>query len=397
MSRIKKEFRSRSRHAVKGPSLAETLRLKTHTPTLLECYPVLVEKYFSELNNYGPEEVTPGSGIRMRWICPNVPSHPTYEVPVNIRVTSWLDKTEAQCCPACSRSVFRQQPEKLSTRFKSRIIPSRTCPRSEFPYLNTKSRKTCHFTCPKCSCKYSAVLAVEWKNEAGCPKCHPGPKIDLNEYKETLVFFDLRKNVGFDLKQFPVSLKVWWRCPANQQHQLYEAFEDIANDAGLISCKSCNPQDRVELRREFPELFAQFDVGRNEGHDQDDLKRSARYHWLCSEGHSFVSRLTDRIEADKGCPYCALGAKPPKPVLSLYTVHASCFDEQRNATKAALVKSCGRAARTTRYWWTCADCAASWQETVYSFLRQSIAKCPASREYRNGKTLQGTAPQPSNW
>lgn len=374
MARIKKEIQRRSRHAVKGPSLAETLRLKTHAPTLLECYPRLVEKYFSELNNYGADEVTPGSGIRMRWICPNVPSHPTYEVPVNIRVRSWLDKTEAQCCPACSKSASRQQPEKLPPEFKARIVPSRTCPRSEFPYLNTKSRKTCHFTCKECGAKYSAVLSAEWKKEAGCPRCHPGPRVNLNDYRQALTFFNHSKNVGFDLKKFPSTLKTWCRCPENHQHQLYEAFEELVDGADEIVCRSCTQSDWVDLSK-APVLAAQFDARKNEGHDPSNLRLSARYHWSCTRGHSFVARLDDRMEEDKGCPYCALGTEPPKAVLSMYIAHASCFDEHTNGMKAEQVKACGRLARTKRYSWKCSKCSGVWQETVYSFLRQSTVAC----------------------
>lgn len=380
MPRIKREIRSRSKHAVKGPSLAETLRLKTHTPTLLECYPLLVEKYFSELNNYGPDEVTPGSGIRMRWICPNVPSHPTYEVPVNIRVRSWLDKAEAQCCPACSKVTYKQQAQQLTPAFKTRLVPSRTCPRSEFPYLNSKSRKTCHFTCEHCGLKYSAVLASEWKMEAGCPRCHPGLRIDLNDFKQALPFFNHSKNVGFDLRKLPTSLKVWWRCTENHQHQVYEAFEEIVDEAEQIVCNACNPRDWVDLSKESPALASQFDARKNEGHDLSRLKGSARYHWKCTRGHSFVARLADRITEDKGCPYCSLGTEPPKVVLSMYTDHARCFDEQRNGVKADQVKACGRSARTRRYSWNCVKCSTSWQETVYSFLRQSIVGCLQCRK-----------------
>ena len=388
MAKTKQVAGRKSRISVKGPSLAETLRLKIHRPSIAELFPTLIEKYWAEQNVRNPSEITPGSGIHTYWICPNSPSHPIYSIATLSRVRSWLEKTESQCCPRCKSSDFTKAVEALPGWFLSMLIPSKNCGRSEFKYLTTFSRKTVLVRCPDCSKPYSAVIGALWAGDVSCPTCYTGPRIDLREvenkegmsFHNATAFFNHGKNQGVDLRRFPLQLKVWWTCPSYRTHNFYATLREVCNEKEEVFCKTCHPVDRVDLSAEAPQLVREFCLQLNEGHKIDFLKRNGIYYWNCSNGHGYKRKLSERLADDRGCPVCIAGALINERTLACYSGHALCFDEQRNGVKASGLQACGRKARSQKWWWNCQYCLGSWQETQYSFLRQSNTACPGCRK-----------------
>lgn len=384
MVTLKKEIKIKGRISVRGPSLEERLRRTLRSESIADKYPRLIKESWSSQNCRPASEYSCGSGDWAQWICPNHPKHPIYLAKINVRVRSHIDNTAAQCCPVCQHGVNYSEPADLADSLKAMIVPSKNCNDTDIKRLKVDSRQTVEWNCsaPGCDKKFSARVNAMAKDETGCPRCYSGERLNLREPQENrtaVSFFEHAKNSGFDLRSLPSLYKFWWKCPSAASHRFYERFEDMLNESGVMDCRTCHPKDRVNLEELSPRLMAEYSHDLNEGHSPDNLKLSSRLHWNCSQGHSYIARLSDRLNAGVGCQYCRYGLEQRLNSLAGHPEHARCFDESKNGIKPETVKATGQSAREHKYFWCCSKCSNGWQETVYNFLLQTNVFCPACR------------------
>lgn len=79
-------------------------------------------------------------------------------------------------------------------------------------------------------------------------------------------------------------------------------------------------------------LLGEWDYSKNEKEPNEYCRSSGKnVYWLCDKGHSWKSRIADRVRGN-GCPYCA-GKRPIVGVNDLATVYprlASEWDYSKN-------------------------------------------------------------------
>lgn len=370
-----KDIQSRARHRTRGPSLSETLRDKPKGSSIADEYPELVALYFASSNARDASEYSKGSGREAQWICPNVSTHPEYPAKINSRVRSWTSKGSFQCCPACRTSKNKELGEKLPEDLRLMFYSSNRCSTVEFKSLTTYSRKNVDWKCLICEHIFSGVVAEVVRGNAGCPRCYAGDHISLiSESPEpTTLRFCKSRNGGFDVRSLPLDLKLWWQCATNHHHAVYKSHRELADGKGFV-CQICSPDDIVDLK-ESPRLMGEFCHRTNEGLAIGKLKKRARVNWRCAEGHEFVTRVSERIENDRGCPYCAKKAKAKIETIAQHPALGRMYDRLRNSAAAESVKICSRAARHI-LWWSCPECKDEWKQAVYSLLRKERHVCP---------------------
>ncbi|MGH3048754.1 MAG: zinc-ribbon domain-containing protein, partial [Gaiellaceae bacterium] len=77
---------------------------------------------------------------------------------------------------------------------------------------------------------------------------------------------------------------------------------------------------RVSLVEAHPRLACELDPGRNAELDPSTVSRCSRRRvwWLCARGHSWESRIDNRV-AGGGCPFCS--GRRVEPTRSLAALH----------------------------------------------------------------------------
>lgn len=110
-------------------------------------------------------------------------------------------------------------------------------------------------------------------------------------------------------------------------------------------------------------LLEEWDYSKNEKEPNEYCRSSGKnVYWLCDKGHSWKSRIADRVRGN-GCPYCA-GKRPIVGVNDLATVYprlASEWDYSKNLKPPyEYMPNSGK-----KVWWICAK-GHNWEATIDS-------------------------------
>jgi hypothetical protein len=105
-----------------------------------------------------------------------------------------------------------------------------------------------------------------------------------------------------------VKAKHAWACQFG--HVWWAQYQSVVGESGTW-CPFCSGRQAVsgsnDLATVNPLLAEEFDVARNAPLCREELLPSAhsRVYWLCSRGHSYQARVSNRQLLGTGCPYCS--------------------------------------------------------------------------------------------
>ncbi len=172
-------------------------------------------------------------------------------------------------------------------------------------------------------------------------------EIDRNEKKKTTLFvadypilkveWDYEQNQPLIPEQVPHKShkKVNWIC--SEGHRWPATISNRAKGSGCPYCAGKLPiPGKTDFATVYPDIAEQWDYENNGGKTPQDV--CARAHqsanWICSEGHRWPARITDRAKGN-GCPYCA--GKLPIPgktdLASVFPDLAKEWDYENNGGK----------------------------------------------------------------
>ena len=212
----------------------------------------------------------------------------------------------------------------------------------------------------------------------GCPYCarkkaFPGETDLATANPELAVEWDYEKNGGRTPDQFlPQSAKkVWWKCKNGHSWRTSIQGRYIGSGcpfcAGQVVMKGVN-----DLLGQCPAIAEQWDSHKNHLRPDEIHAYSNQYAWwLCSRGHSWEARVSNRTSLGRGCPYCSGHLTIPGET-DLFTrcPHlAAEWDYEKNTEDIHATSECS----SKKVWWKCRN-GHSWLANVHS--RRNGNGCP---------------------
>ena len=158
--------------------------------------------------------------------------------------------------------------------------------------------------------EWVARVANRTVGNNGCPYCcgKLTSKTNnlLNLFPNIAVEWNMNRNGSLNPADVTPqsSKKVWWVCKKN--HEWQAKVSGRVNGNGCPYCAGKLPTEDYNLAILFPDVAAEWDFEKNDvtfNPKNVMPKSSKKAWWLCSEGHSWESCVSDRT-AGSGCPYC---------------------------------------------------------------------------------------------
>lgn len=282
-------------------------------------YPNLCLEWDYEKNTFlKPTEVLYGTPKKAYWKCSEGHS---YLAEIRKRVNG-------QGCPYCKSkliSVKNSTPKKYEDSLEYKY-PDLI---KEFDYtkntikpseIYAKSHQKVWWICSQ-GHSYQSIILDRTNNGSGCPYCvSKKVLVGYNDIKTThnyiLNEWDFERNT---IKPEEISAysnkKVWWKC--KNEHS-WEASPNTRIGQGR-NCPYCvNQMVKIgynDLATTHPDLIKEWDYDRNIVNPTEIVAGTNRkVWWLCKEGHSWQSSVSNRVHLNRGCPVCN----------SSYTEHIVC-------------------------------------------------------------------------
>lgn len=181
---------------------------------------------------------------------------------------------------------------------------------SDFSY---GSNKKIWWICKKEHSWEATIKSRTGKQKRGCPQCSGKIAESLDKTHPDLAkLWDYEKNVkSIDKYTAGMQKKVWWKCERGHSWES-NIFYTVRrkNKEYCLECRSIN-NNRFVSKKEYPELFQEWDGLKNSENFESFTKGSTKKSWwLCPKGHSYLSDFPNRIRG-RGCPQC-IGRKTTK-------------------------------------------------------------------------------------
>jgi hypothetical protein len=263
---------------------------------LATLYPEIAEEWHpTENKELTPYDVTPGTGIKIYWLCPKCKS--SYDM---------LCGNRAYCNQNCPYCVGKRVNE---TNSLSSIYPDVA---KEWDYENNKinpenvyctSSKYANWKCSKCNKTWRASICNRTRQQTGCPYC-TGQKVCLENCLATInpelaKQWHPTRNDGLTPYNFTVNSnkKVWWYCDVC--HMDYDTT--IANkNTNKYGCPYCTGQRVCEwncLATVFPNIAKAWHPTLNGDLTSKDITSKANrvVWWICDICHKdFCGKICTR-------------------------------------------------------------------------------------------------------
>ncbi len=143
------------------------------------------------------------------------------------------------------------------------------------------------------------------------------------------------KNDGYGPEDFSYacSLKVWWQCSRNEEH---EWRAEIANrtSAQGSNCPHCYFESYGLDLNEFPQVLKFFDRKKNKGISPNKIPIGDKIYWHCEKGkkHDWHSRFNVNV-VDAFCPFCRGRKASPDNNLTIDPVLSKQFHPTKNGDR----------------------------------------------------------------
>lgn len=195
----------------------------------------------------GPDKVTAGSGRAVNWKHERC-GRKLIEVPVSRRTRAFDEGCESEGCKYCSGSYLRQKKEpELHPKWLIKECvdePGLTPKRS----LLDNSREIRQWICPsghRYRTRVTARIEKEGKKtpaqDCPCKRCYKEERINLEKTDIFGLFKRSRRNEGYDPRNLPVDMCVFWGCDKNKKHQSFLTYLEFEE-------KGCQPCHRESIK-----------------------------------------------------------------------------------------------------------------------------------------------------
>ncbi len=294
--------------------------MKVNKKKLTDFKNLIKEWNYKRNNSLKPEQFTYGSGKKVWWTCPK--GH-EYETQILKRTT------RNQGCPYCaSRRVNKENSLKY-------LFPNIA---NEWDKTKNNYNLPEHFTSGssfkawwKCKKNHSYLAKISQrtrKNGTQCPYCS---NKKVNSENNLLVRFpELAKEwhptengelLPKDI--LPATRKVvWWLCPEGHSYSSVTSMRTSSTKTNCPYCARQRASSKYNLAVKFPEIIKEWDYKKNKINPSEYLPGSKKKAWwLCTEGHSYHSRISDRTKNKSGCPYCSGTLVSDKNSLTIHSPH----------------------------------------------------------------------------
>ena len=386
----------------------------TSSNNLLKLYPKLVKNEWDfSKNKLSPSEVVAGTGKKAWWICPeknhsyeaiianrtNNNSGCPYCTGVKVGKDNNLKFVRPDIAKEWDYKKNKKNPDEIiaTTNTKYWFI----CPEKKHSYFSRPlTRVTKNTGCPYCSghkvgkdnnLKFLYPdVAKDWdfeKNDKkpsevypygrnhkywftcskghsyktaihlrirGCKFCSgrfPSETSNLTQV-EFFKEWDYQQNKNIDPTKIAKKsgIEYWWKCKEGHSWKQSPAYREMLG-RNCPFCANRRVDETNSLQKLYPEIAKEWDTKKNKK-KASDVVYGSHYlaHWICTEKHSYSTRVHLRTVRNQGCPYCS-GKKVSKTnnLKFLFPEIAKEWDTKKNKKKAQEVTS----QTHTKYWWIC--------------------------------------------
>ena len=271
--------------------------------SLKKVFPKLAKEWDYKKNEFGPDEISYGSGKYVWWICSQGHSYKQ-------RIVNRNPKGKSTGCPYCSgRKVgygndLKTQYPKLAKEWDYK--------KNEFgpDEITRSSHKKAWWICSKKHSYSSAIYSRVAGNN--CPICanqKVGYGNDLKtQYPKLAKEWDYEKNEFGPHEVLPnTNKKIWWICKENHSYES-SGNKRISSKAGCPYCSGHKVGYGNDLKTQYPKLAKEWDYKKNEfGPDEVRPGSEKKAWWICKKNHSYQATVVSRNPEGKstGCPYCS--------------------------------------------------------------------------------------------
>ena len=335
--------------------------------------PELAMEWDAEKNtDRNPEDVMPGSGIRVWWKCKEGHS---WDAIINTRAV------RGNGCPYCEGRKAWPGFNDLAT-----TMPEVA---AQWDYERNGDLKPTEILsgCDKrvwwkCSRGHSWKTAVyHRKSGHGCPKCE-ALSANLKQGENDLASHDLELASEWDYDKnifkpeelsYASKQEIWWRCVHGHSWKA-TINARVFRKRGCPYCAGQQVwQGFNDLATTHPELAAEWDYEKNAGLIPEEVTagKDMKAWWRCPRGHSWEAFIYSR-KAGSGCPVCSGNTLLPgfNDLATVKPELVSEWDYDRNTDMTPDTVSAGTSRKA---WWKC-DKGHGWRASIVS--RVGGNNCP---------------------
>ena len=254
--------------------------------SLKKVFPKLAKEWDYKKNEFGPDEISYGSGKYVWWICSQGHSYKQ-------RIVNRNPKGKSTGCPYCSgRKVgygndLKTQYPKLAKEWD--YEKNEFGPHEVLPNTNKKIWWIC-----KENHSYESSGNKRISSKAGCPYCS-GHKVGYGNDLKTLFpkiakEWDYKKNeFGPDEVRPGSEKKAWWVCKKNHSYQATVVSRNPeGKSTGCPYCSGRKVGYGNDLKTLYPKIAKEWDYKKNKlGPDEVRPQTHKSAWWICSHGHSY--------------------------------------------------------------------------------------------------------------
>lgn len=303
-------------------------------------HPHLTDEWHHKKNgDLRPEDVTPGSGKKVWWVCSNGHEWKTY-------VYSRAGKS-ASGCPTCAQeskkgrhAIYEESLAYLYPEIAAQWDYERNGQRGPDTY-KPGSNQRAYWICSE-GHRWDTVIGTRLKSN--CPYC-AGQKVCKetsfgSKFPEIVKEWHLEKNNGktpFDVMP-NTHQKAWFKCENNHE---WEAFIfNRAKGKGCPYCSGHKATNETSLLAVNPELCKEWDYEKNKGKDPSTLKpySNEKVWWKCSKGHEWESVISGRSDG-RGCPICSSNSQTSFPEQAIFYYIKKMFPDTENRKKLPFLEN----------------------------------------------------------
>ena len=197
----------------------------------------------------------------------------------------------------------------------------------------------------------------------------------VSDVPSLLKEWDYEKNYSIspDKTTYKSSRRVWWICSEGHKWEAVVSSRQRGN-----GCPYCSGRKKIpginDLSTLYPDIARQWDRGKNKGDIPSDMSPSShkKVWWICNKGHSYSTRVDNRVNLNRGCPYCS-GRKPVSGKGDLLSVNPRLAQQWDCESNGDLSPQSISPYSNKKVWWIC-EKGHKWQATVGS--RNQGSMCP---------------------
>ena len=287
-----------------GYKASRNYNLKTEAPRIaLEWHPY---------KNTGitPEQVTPGTDMKVWWICKDKPHH-EYLAKVSQRTRP----KNPTACPICAGRQLHPD-NRLSDQFPNLAKEWHPTKNGNLraDQVTTGSGRVIWWKCQEDEDhEWKAVINNRTNRGNGCPFCsgRNATREDnlLTKNPALCSQWHPIRNGHFAPNQFKErsNVRVWWKCPKGDDHEWEAQISNRSNGSGCPFCSGRKASDTYNLENDFPDIAKEWHALKNR-----DLKPTSvtpgsgvLVWWQCHmhSEHEWQATINSRVRGTN-CPHC---------------------------------------------------------------------------------------------